>query len=212
MTRGLRRIMVLVSVVCGASLALAPPVAAHSDDGTITAAGGDRVTGTSVRVEATITFNSDGHAAPSATATVVAERPGSTPVGPVPLKRDAATGVYAATIQLTSPGTWTLRYTSLSPTAVLERNITVDAVILTTPAPASTTSVPSTASTTVLTSEGTAPALSVAPSIVASQPGAVRNDRGGRGATTALFVGITAVIALTGGLIARRARRRADRT
>lgn len=197
----------VLAVVAVASLWLdAGRAAAHSDDGTITAVGPDRVSGPTVRVEATITFNSDGHVAPTATATVVAERAGADTVGPVPLKRDPAAGSYTASIKLT-PGTWTLRYTSLSPTAVLERIVTVDVppsstITTSTAAPAGTT-------TTLVGSISTAGAAAstTTPTPVASASGTPASGGGDTAGTTVLFVGLIVVIAAGGVLIAARARR-----
>ncbi len=208
MTNRLRRVFVLVAVACAMATTVASPAAGHSDDGTITAAGGDRVTGPSVRVEAAITFNSDGHAAPSATATVVAERSGAATVGPVPLKRDAATGAYTTTIELPQPGTWTLRYTSLSPIAVLERVITVDEAAVPTTAPPLTSS---TVTTVPPTSSGVSPSSSAAPNVAAPPRGADRADDGGPARTAVLVAGIGAVFLAGCGFVATRSWRRKDR-
>ena len=144
-------VLVPVLAIALGLLAVAQPASAHGDDGAIEVVSVTVAAPLSLRVEANITFVGDGHAAPEATATVVAERAGAPAVGPVTLNASGPTGRYSATITLPSPGEWTLRLTSLSPTAVIERRETV-------------AQPPTTSTVAVATTTGVAVTTTVAPS------------------------------------------------
>jgi len=110
----------------------------------------------SVRYRVLLTYVNDGHPAPDATVTVVAEGAAAA-VGPLPMA-EATEGTYEATVAFPSPGTWTVRFTAVTPAAVLELTQELPAAATTTVASTvpSTTTVPS-ATAPSTTAAGTAP-------------------------------------------------------
>ena len=192
----------------------AHPAAAHSDTGTIEVVSVTAPAPLSLRVDANITYVDDGHPASTATATVVAERAGAPTVGPVVLTASSTAGRYGATITVPSAGDWTLRLSSLSPTASTERRetVTVPATTTSTP-PTSTppTTVAASSPTSTVVSGGVAPLTSTAApttSVDATDPPGDRREPGkDRFATTIAFIGILAAVAIVAGLAMRSARR-----
>ena len=128
-----KRFAGLIASSIVAALGLAFPAAAHSGDGAIELVSAESAGPLAVRYEVAITFTADGHVAPDAVATVVAEVDG-VPVDPVPLAGVAGKeGRYAATVNVPEPGTWQVRFSSLEPTAILERTETIPAATPTIP-------------------------------------------------------------------------------
>ena len=187
----MRRLWMVTLIGVGACvIGPANPASAHGDVGTIEVVSITSAAPLSLRVEANITFVGDGHAAPAATATVVAERAGATTVGPITLTAAGTTGRYSAMVALPSAGEWTLRLTSLSPTAVLERRETV--------IPSPTTSV----------AGGPGPLTStVAPTTLVDPATTVPSEPGkDRVATTLVFIGVLVAIAIVAALAIRSSR------
>jgi hypothetical protein len=98
------------------------PGAAHDAKGSIVI---DSVTSTStgLNVVVEVTFVGDGHRAPAATVTVVAERTTARKVGPQIMRpNDTEIGFYESVLLVAKPEEWTYRFTSLNPAAYLEVN------------------------------------------------------------------------------------------
>jgi hypothetical protein len=98
------------------------PGAAHDAKGSIFV---DSVTSTSTELSVVVdvTFLGDGHRAPAATVTVVAERTNARKVGPRIMRpKDTEIGLYESTLLVAKPEEWTYRFTSLNPAAYLEVN------------------------------------------------------------------------------------------
>ena len=199
-------------------LTMTRPAAAHSGKGTIKVVRADVIGPLSMHYEVSITFTSDGHPAPDAEVTVV-EANGLS-VGPVPLTAvSGADGTYETTVIFPGPGVWQARFSSLEPTAVLERTETVSpptlstttapsttAALSTTPAPSTTTAPASTVSTTSAPDpvETTSPVT--AERSGDPQPAPRNTSPGKRGGPGALIigVGIVATLVLAGATLVRR--------
>jgi hypothetical protein len=98
------------------------PGAAHDAEGSIIV---DSVTSTSdgLSVVVEVKFLGDGHRAPAATVTVVAERTNARKVGPRRMRpKDTEIGLYESALLVANPEEWTYRFTSLNPAAYLEVN------------------------------------------------------------------------------------------
>jgi copper resistance protein C len=156
----------------------------------------------SVRYQVLLTYVNDGHPAPDATVTAVAEGP--TTVGPLPMA-EAAEGTYEATVAFPSPGAWTVRFTAVTPAAVLE--VTQDL-----PA-AATTTVASTVPPPTSTPPSALPATSpsTAPGSTIGDPGEAAGDKdddggGGVWPVVLLALGAGAVVAVGAAVLVRRRR------
>ena len=99
----------------------ARPAAAHEGEGALALQVADPPAPTgpgSVRYQVLLTFLNDGHPAPDATVTVVAEQSGASGrVGPLTMAPGAAEGTYEATVAFPSAGSWTVRFTAVTPAA-----------------------------------------------------------------------------------------------
>lgn len=186
------------------------PAAAHSGRGAIELVG-SAVTGPlAVHYEVEITFTSDGHPAPDGVATIVAEADGIQ-VGPVPLTAIAGRkGSYEATVNYPTRGTWQTRFSSLDPTALLERTETITETTTTIQIDqsAATSSVQATTLDTAAASDppvptqGDVPAARSPDTTITPEPG-----RTGRGALF-VWVGIFGIGIVAGGLVWTRTRKR----
>ncbi len=113
-------LVLLVSGFLCSLVAMAAPAGAHSDKGSIVIINKEPAGPLGIRYVVEITFASDGHRAPDAVATLVAESDGEK-IGPLPLKPvEGKTGEYEVTAMFSSSGDWNTRFTSLDPAAVLE--------------------------------------------------------------------------------------------
>ncbi len=132
--QSIRRVTAVVAIMATMLLTVGIPAQAHSGKGTIQVESVEMIGPLTVRYVVAITFDADGHAAPDATATVVGEADGLR-VGPVQMAPVAAgnQGRYAATVNLPDGGSWKIRFSSLDPTAVLERSETLKPPTETTP-------------------------------------------------------------------------------
>ena len=142
--RLVRTVVVLVVAVLSAAVAV-PPAVAHDEVGELSVLEAATGTDGSVRYAVRLTYADDGHPAEDATVTAVAEQPGARSVGPVSLT-ETAPGSYAGSLTLTDPGTWTVRFSALSPLATLETTHQVGAGTSTS-APSSSTAAATTATT-----------------------------------------------------------------
>ncbi len=192
----------LMSVAVSIALFVAAAGAsAHSDDGTIETLQLTHDGRFIVTIQVRISFAGDGHPAGDATATINAERPDGSSVGPTPLTSTSITGVYAARMVLPAAGVWSLRVTSLNPTAFASGEIEVGEVRsepiasgpATTPGPGPTSPAP----------DATSPVPTT------QRLGLRREDESDeqRVATTALFVGILIAFAAAAGGLVRSSRR-----
>jgi hypothetical protein len=144
-----------------ALVAAGPPAAAHEGDGELALQLADPAAHTApgtVRYRVLLTFLNDGHPADDATVTVVAEPSGAgaVPIGPLTMAPGAAEGTYEAAVAFPSAGSWTVRFTAVTPAALLE----LPQELAPTP-PAPTTSAAPTAST-ARTSSASPPTSSTA--------------------------------------------------
>ena len=200
-------VILAVAVVVGGGAA---PAGAHEGDGQLTISLVDppapRAPG-SVRYQVLLTYVNDGHPAPDATVTVVAEGP--TTVGPLPMT-EATEGTYEATVAFPSPGAWTVRFTAVTPAALLEVTQDLPAAATTTVAstvPPPTSTPPSALATTVPST-----ATSTAPGSTAGDPSEAEDggdDDGGGGVWPVVLIalGAGAVVAVGAAVLARRRRR-----
>jgi hypothetical protein len=154
------RRFVTVAVAALAAIGAAAPAWAHSDEGVIDVVSVEPQGDGSVRYEVVLTFENDGDPVTGAVVTMVAEEPGGGVVGPVDLTPTPIDGHYEAFLVVPSAGAWTVRFTSITPEAVLE-------VAATPPASTSTVAVAATGSTDAPT---TAAATTAAPSPTDAAP------------------------------------------
>jgi hypothetical protein len=139
----------LVALAAGA-----PPAAAHEGEGALALQVADPPAPTgpgSVRYQVLLTFLNDGHPAPDATVTAVAEQSGATGrVGPLTMAPGTAEGTYEATVAFPSAGTWTVRFTAVTPPALLElaQEVQPAASVATTSAAPTTSAADTSAATT----------------------------------------------------------------
>jgi hypothetical protein len=194
MRRSARIAIAAAIVVC---IGLAPRQAsAHDDAGQIalvgTGIGADALTGD---FAVDVTFQNDGHGAPAATVTLVAEDASGNRVGPVPMIGGQPDGRYTGSLTFPSPGAWTVRATSLSPSASLETPFVVTAPPASTTTLTTSTLVPQ-KSTTTSSVEGPAP-----------DDGATNGDSSSNGSGTLLVVlGVIVVVVLGGGFAVWRSK------
>ncbi len=171
------------------------PAQAHTGKGTIEIRSSDVTGPLTIRYVALITFDGDGHGAPDAVATIVAEA-GTSVVGPVSLvPLPGGKGMYEGTITFPSAGTWQIRFSSLDPIAFLARTESVPESSPESTTPPAVTAVDA----TELTDE----------SLVAledrSRPADSRKDRG---STVAIVTGGAAALAVVAGVALLRRRNR----
>lgn len=126
----------LLALLLGALVVvvLSPPAAAHEGAGVIEvvdASSGEQAITYRVRVS----FVADGHGAPEATVTATPVQDGAART-PVPLQATGDEGIYAGTVSFPGGGAWTVRFTSIRPSATTERSETITAR---TTAPSTTT-------------------------------------------------------------------------
>lgn len=178
-------------------LAISAPASAHNDTGIIKVASHVKNDDGTTSFEISIVFDGDGDPAPDAAVTIIAEHPNALKIGPVrmtPVKESP--GRYAATIALTEPGEWQLRFTSLTPKAYLETTFTVEPEPTTTTGPESVSRPPTTfRATSVETFPATSPPSSATPQTTANSPGP-RGQNTGRnlGFAAVGLVGLAAVL------------------
>ena len=189
------RALLLTAVALIGCLVTAVPAAAHDDEGVIEVSAAPA--GRTVEYGVLVTYVGDGHPAQDATATAVAEQAGRDPVGPVVLEATGEPGRYRARITFPGDGTWTVRFSSLSPTAYLERTETITAAPAAATSAAvlggSTTSPPPTASSVATTRPA---ASSDALNGAASPAGEAARETGGGGSGSVVFFVLLAVIAV----------------
>ena len=202
------RALLLTAVALIGCLVTAVPAAAHDDAGVIEVSAAPA--GRTVEYGVLVTYVGDGHPAQDATATAVAEQAGRDPVGPLVLEATAEPGRYRARVTFPADGTWTVRFSSLSPTAYLERTETITAAPAATTSAAlagnSTTTPPRAESSVATTRSAESPdALDGA----ASPAGDAARGTGGSGSTV-FFVLLAVIAAGATWLIVSSKRRRTN--
>lgn len=179
------------ALLCTLVLAGGSAAAAHEGDGRLEVLQATPGQYLAVDYQVRLTYVADGHGAPDATVTAVAEQPGAAAAAPVQLSAGAEEGLYAGTVTFPGPGDWTVRFTSVTPAATLEQPQTVTA-----PGP-TVTRPPPTTSTTVSTAAG------------ADEVAAVSDEDDGSGFPVVPVVAVVLVLAVAGlGAWAVRARGR----
>lgn len=179
------------ALLCTLVLAGGSAAAAHEGDGRLEVLQATPGQDLAVDYQVRLTYVADGHGAPDATVTAVAEQPGAAAATPVQLSAGAEEGLYAGTVTFPGPGDWTVRFTSVTPAATLEQPQAVTA-----PGPTATRPPPTT-STTVSTAAG------------ADEVAAVSDEDDGSGFPVVPVVAVVLVLAVAGlGAWAVRARRR----
>ena len=146
-------IAVVAAVVVGAS-----PVEAHEGRGVLTVEEAAPVPENGIRYVVRLTWEDDGHAALSSTITATPIDGSGTPATPVAFRPIDEDGRYEATVRLPGPGTWTVRLTSVTPTAKVERleSLSPDPTV-TSPTPSTTTTASTVATSGTDQDEANAP-------------------------------------------------------
>ncbi|HAS11248.1 MAG TPA: hypothetical protein DCS55_12150 [Acidimicrobiaceae bacterium] len=184
----------MLVMACAALLALGSPTAsAHEGEGIFELQAQEPADAATVSYAVRLTWANDGHPAFDATVTATPIDPSGTPATPVPMQFEGDDGRYSGTITYPSSGTWTVRFTSVSPSSTMEIVEEVAA-----PAPSATTS--STPSTTTTTAP--ADVDDVQPERAAP----VTDDDGGGGMVGLLLAASLAIVAV-GAVVALRTRR-----
>lgn len=202
--------------VVGSALQPTVIASAHEKKGIITVVGAPSPSHDGVSVKVKITFSGDGHLAPEATVTVVAEHATQPKVGPLTLSQiPGETGIYTTDLPLGGTGKWTVRFSALSPTSYLETSYVATGNLGV--ADSSLPRSPSSLAGAVTTTEAQAlPADSVAPSevepapstsstdpIATEEPAKVKTKQ----SRLPLFGGVLAVVAMSGVAVGFRSRR-----
>lgn len=165
---------------------------AHDGEGILVIEAQGPAAGLSVPYVIRLTWANDGHPAIDSTVTATVLEPDGTPRTPVVMEPIDEDGRYAATIALGSGGSWTVRFTAVTPTATIEVVEEVAEPTTTTTAVESTTTTESTP----------APAE---PAAAADDPD--DDDIGPGGVLAALFLGLVVLGCAVGfGRSARRLR------
>ena len=173
--------------------------AAHDGDGVLVVESQGPANDRSVPYVVRLTWENDGHAAIDATVTATAVAADGTPQTPVPMEAIDEDGRYSATLTYPSSGRWTVRFTSVTPTATAEVAEEV--------APATTTTPTTIDSDSTTTSIG-----AVTATTEQAAPGDPDDGRGigAGGVLAAVFLGLVVIGCAVG--FARSSRRlRADR-
>lgn len=117
----LRRFAATLVLLCAALVTLAlPGASAHEGEGILEVESRSADGGSRVPYVVRLTWTNDGHPAVDATVTATPIDPSGAPQTPVPMEFQGAGGRYAGTIEFPSDGTWTVRFTSVTPAATLE--------------------------------------------------------------------------------------------
>ena len=138
----MKKIATLAALAVTLLLATAPAALAHGDDGFLELAATTPSGAMTSSYDVVLRYSGDGEPVSKASVTIVAERPGSTPIGPTVMTAGTQPGHYTATITFPTAGEWTVRFSSISPRATLEQAQTVKPAPTTTTAPATTTTLP----------------------------------------------------------------------
>lgn len=139
---------------------------AHGDDGVIEVTAATPGAALTITYDILLTYLNDGDPAEDATVTVAADGSDGVTVGPIQLTPTGQPGHYGAAVTFPAPGIWQVRFSSLSPLALLERSETIEPDIPSTIAVTSTT----TSATTTSPSTSTAGSTTVGETSTTSTP------------------------------------------
>lgn len=125
-------------------LTAASPAAAHEGQGILTLESQVADDQGAVRYVVRLTWADDGHPALDSTVTATPITPDGSPQTPITLAPADEDGRYAGTVSYPTPGDWTVRFTSVTPTGTIEITEAVASqATSTTAATTTTSSVPS---------------------------------------------------------------------
>lgn len=146
----MRKFLAGLTLLLTSVLAAAPPSSAHEGQGTIEVSSSMPAGDFTLRYQLQVTYVADGHGSPDATVTATVVDPSGART-PVPFTNGGEDGIYEGAVTYPAAGNWTVRFTSLRPTATLER---LEEVAAPAPAP-TTTSVAASTTTAATTSDAT---------------------------------------------------------
>lgn len=210
MRTALGRLPVVMLTALTAVLVVAVSSAgAHGAEGELTLTKAEQTGPTTVEVEVGIVYANDGHLAEDAAVSATLTGPDGATVGPVELIRTGeTTSLYAATVDVTAVGKWSVAVTSTEPAGTTSGSVTVVegfAPTTTTPEAPATTAPPATEAPAPVAAVDDAPATEEA-----SADGAIGDGDGFPsaaivGASLALFA-----VVLVGAVLVARRREQAD--
>jgi len=199
-SRALRPVLAAALAALAFALLTAAPAAAHSDAGEMTVLRAEQTGPSTIEVEVGIVY-ADEHLAEEATVSVTATS-GDATAGPVTLEGGGAgSSIYRGSLEVPSPGEWSLQLVAENPTADATATVSVVEEVATTTTEAPTTTAAEEPDTSI-DAEGPA----------ASDDGedAAANDDDDEGSSALPIVLIVvAVVLVGGGAAAVMARRRA---
>lgn len=163
--RLVNRAVALVVATTGLVALGAAPVEGHEGRGVLVVENAEPDGGLSVRYTVRLTWENDAHPARDATVTAAAVADDGTPQTPVQLEPVDEDGRYTAVVAFPAVGVWTVRFTSVTPTAVTEL---VEQVGAPSP-PTVTSSAPTSSSTTPPPTTASIPAPSGSDGLPADQ-------------------------------------------
>lgn len=129
--------LALVFLVMSLANVIPHAAVAHDGDGRIEVVSAEPRGDGAIAYRLRVVYIADGHGAPEATVTATVVDPAN-PQAPQPLTKSPEDGIYEGDVRFPRPGPWTIRFTTLRPTATLERAEEIVAP------PTTTTVVPST--------------------------------------------------------------------
>jgi hypothetical protein len=206
MTRPLRRVLAGLAVPAGLAAGLAagaPPALAHDGPGVLVVENDMPMGANGHHYTIRLTWENDGHpAAPDTTLTVTPVAPDGAVQTPVPMTSVDQDGRFEAMVDLVQPGTWTVRFTSISPEANVEVPVEVAAPAEATTESAPATTEPTTETTVASSDDGAQP--------VETEQSASRedDDGGGSGGALALILAAVALVVVAATVVFVRARMR----
>lgn len=189
-----------VSVLALLLLGAASPVSAHDGAGAFAVESNESTEQGGVRFVVRLTYLDDDHPANDATVTATTMAEDGTTATPVPMTSVDDDGRYEVTLPPPGTGTWTVRFTSVSPGANLEQPVAADPEEPTESTAPSTTEPGSTTETTEQATDTT---------VVPAAPAAPIDD-GDDGVPLGIAVAAIAVVAVLAGAGAFVLRQRDD--
>lgn len=120
MRRTLLRITIALLTLAAAISLGATPSAAHEGEGVLVLESQEPADSGGIRYLVRLTWVNDGHAALDVTLTATPIAPDGTAGTPVPLQPVDQDGRYAGVVPFASNGTWTVRFTAVTPPATIE--------------------------------------------------------------------------------------------
>ena len=110
-----------LTLICVALAMLVAPIAyAHEGEGTLVVEAQGDTGELTMSYVVGLTWANDGHPAADATVTATIIDPSGAPQTPVPMQSQGDDGRYSGTVTFPTEGTWTVRFTAVTPAATLE--------------------------------------------------------------------------------------------